>query len=44
MMGLTILAEKPSQAKAYADAFQHISKKDGYIEINDSRFFQKKHI
>ncbi|WP_338035456.1 MULTISPECIES: toprim domain-containing protein [Halobacillus] len=37
-----ILAEKPSQAKAYADAFQHTSKKDGYIEVNDRRYFNNK--
>jgi len=44
-MGLTlILAEKPSQAKAYADAFQQTKKQDGYIEVNDGRFFKEKAI
>lgn len=33
-----ILAEKPSQAKAYADAFQ-TRKHDGYIEINPCQIF-----
>ncbi|WP_440897112.1 DNA topoisomerase 3 [Amphibacillus sp. Q70] len=42
-MGHTlILAEKPSQAKAYADALQHTKKQDGYIEVNDGRFFKEK--
>jgi len=34
-----IFAEKPSQAKAYADAFQHTNTKEGYIEVTDHRFF-----
>lgn len=39
-MGLTlIIAEKPSQAKAYADAFQHVKREDGYFQVEDSRFF-----
>lgn len=38
-MSSVILAEKPSQAKSYADAFNHTSKQDGYIEVNDNRFF-----
>lgn len=43
LMGHTlILAEKPSQAKAYADALQHTKKQDGYIEVNDGRFFKEK--
>src|SRR5690625_3021986 len=37
-----ILAEKPSQAKAYAEVFQHIKKKEGYIEVTDHRFFDEK--
>src|SRR5699024_9523116 len=37
-----ILAEKPSQARAYADAFQHTNKKEGYIEVLDYRFFDDK--
>ena len=37
-----ILAEKPSQAKAYAEAFQHTNKKEGYIEVTDHRFFDDK--
>ncbi|WP_200411785.1 type IA DNA topoisomerase [Virgibacillus salexigens] len=42
-MGLTlILAEKPSQAMHYAEALQHVSKKDGYLEANDKRFFPGK--
>src|SRR5699024_7724928 len=42
-MGLTlILAEKPSQAKAYADAFQHTHKKEGYIGVTDNRFLSDK--
>ncbi|WP_034552094.1 type IA DNA topoisomerase [Carnobacterium funditum] len=36
-MGLTlILAEKPSQAQAYAESFGNFSKKDGYIILNPS--------
>lgn len=36
-MGLTlILAEKPSQAQAYAESFGKFSKKDGYIILNPS--------
>jgi len=42
MENILVLAEKPSQAKAYADAFQHKKKQDGFIEVNDSRFFQEK--
>src|SRR5699024_2064314 len=42
MGNILILAEKPSQAKAYADGFQCTHKKDGYIEVNDKRFFQDK--
>lgn len=34
-----ILAEKPSQGRAYAEAFNKTSKKDGYIEVDDNRFF-----
>ncbi|MFD1706314.1 DNA topoisomerase 3 [Siminovitchia sediminis] len=41
-MGIVILAEKPSQGRAYADAFRNIARKDGYIEVNDSRYFQQK--
>lgn len=36
---IVILAEKPSQAKAYADAFQHVKRENGYFQIEDSRFF-----
>jgi len=39
---VTILAEKPSQAKHYAEAFQHVRQKDGYMEVNDDRFFEGK--
>lgn len=39
-MGLVlILAEKPSQGAAYAEAFNKTNRKDGYIEVEDSRFF-----
>ncbi|TFJ93105.1 type IA DNA topoisomerase [Lentibacillus salicampi] len=41
-MTVTVLAEKPSQATHYAGAFQHVSQKDGYMEVNDDRFFQSK--
>lgn len=34
-----ILAEKPSQAKDYAAAFQKAVRKDGYFEINDREYF-----
>ena len=37
-----VLAEKPSQAKHYAEAFQHVRQKDGYMEVNDDRFFQNR--
>lgn len=37
-MTTLILAEKPSQAKAYADAMQSSTKKPGYIAINDLLF------
>ncbi|MBO0481153.1 type IA DNA topoisomerase [Candidatus Enterococcus courvalinii] len=37
-MKTVILAEKPSQAKAYAEAFQQRKKRDGYYEINDPLF------
>jgi len=37
-----ILAEKPSQGKAYAGAFKNTSRKDGYIEVDDNRFFNTK--
>lgn len=37
-----ILSEKPSQGAAYGEAFQHTKRKDGYIEVNDSRFFNGK--
>lgn len=43
-MSIVILAEKPSQGMAYADAFQNTLKKDGYIKINDSRFLMKKYL
>lgn len=39
-MGLVlILAEKPSQGKAYAEAFKNSNRKDGYIEVSDNRLF-----
>ncbi|VEF47416.1 DNA topoisomerase III [Bacillus freudenreichii] len=43
-MSIVILAEKPSQGRAYADAFRNTIKKDGYIEVNDDRFFNEKAI
>lgn len=39
MGNILILAEKPSQGKAYGDVFQNVSKRDGYLEVQDSRFF-----
>lgn len=41
-MSIVILAEKPSQGKAYAEAFHKRSRKDGYIEVSDSRLFNGK--
>lgn len=38
-MSVVILAEKPDQAKAYTEAFHKVTRKDGYFEIQDSRFF-----
>ena len=37
-MSTVILAEKPSQALAYAQAFNQSNKKDGYFEIKDPIF------
>lgn len=37
-MTTVILAEKPSQALAYAQAFQKTDKKDGYFTVTDSLF------
>ena len=37
-MSTVILAEKPSQALAYAQAFNQSDKKDGYFEIKDPLF------
>lgn len=34
-MVTVVLAEKPSQAKEYANAFQHSSRKNGYYEVED---------
>lgn len=39
-MATVILAEKPDQAKQYAEAFKKCEKKNGYYEINDGRFFK----
>lgn len=41
-MSIVILAEKPSQGRAYAKAFNNTNKKGGYIEVNDRRFFNQK--
>ena len=38
MMKTVILAEKPSQAKAYSDSFFKSTRKDGYFEIQDRLF------
>ncbi|TDL34193.1 type IA DNA topoisomerase [Jeotgalibacillus sp. S-D1] len=37
-MTTVILAEKPSQAKSYAEAFSNAKKQDGYFEIADPLF------
>ncbi|MDK6679219.1 MULTISPECIES: type IA DNA topoisomerase [unclassified Aerococcus] len=37
-MKCVILAEKPSQAKNYAEAFRNSNKNDGYFEIKDELF------
>lgn len=37
----TVLAEKPSQALAYAQACNSMTKKDGYFEVEDSMFGNK---
>ncbi|MFS0969899.1 DNA topoisomerase III [Enterococcus thailandicus] len=37
-MKTVVLAEKPSQAKAYADSFSKVTRKDGYFEIQDQLF------
>ncbi|MFL0366127.1 DNA topoisomerase III [Pseudobacillus sp. 179-B 2D1 NHS] len=34
-----ILAEKPSQGAAYAEAFQKVKRADGYFQVEDNRFF-----
>ncbi|WP_353991439.1 DNA topoisomerase III (plasmid) [Lacticaseibacillus paracasei] len=34
-MTTVVLAEKPSQARAYVDAFDHSTKKTGYYEVSD---------
>ena len=38
MSKTVILAEKPSQASAYADAFNHSERKDGYFVVSDKEF------
>jgi DNA topoisomerase III len=40
MSQITILAEKPSQAKAYAEAFSNTKKHNGYIEIPPCNIFK----
>ncbi len=37
-MKTVILAEKPSQASAYAEAFEHSERKDGYFNVSDKDF------
>ncbi|WP_332633107.1 type IA DNA topoisomerase [Halalkalibacter flavus] len=34
-----VLAEKPSQARAYSDAFKGTKRENGYISVQDDRFF-----
>ena len=38
---IVILAEKPSQAKAYADAFSGVKRQEGFFEIPPCPFFQQ---
>ena len=38
MSKIVILAEKPSQASAYADAFDYSERKDGYFIVSDNEF------
>lgn len=38
MSKTVILAEKPSQALAYADAFSKTERKDGYYIVSDCDF------
>ncbi|MEC0312062.1 DNA topoisomerase 3 [Bacillus subtilis] len=38
-MTTVILAEKPSQAQAYIDAFKSADKKKGYYVVRDNRYF-----
>lgn len=38
MSKTVILAEKPSQASAYADAFDHSERKDGHFVVSDKEF------
>ncbi|GLY11962.1 type IA DNA topoisomerase [Pseudobacillus badius] len=38
-MKTVVLAEKPSQGAAYAEAFQKTKREDGYFLVEDSRFF-----
>lgn len=40
-MKTVILAEKPSQARVYAEAFQKTTNKGKYIEVQDSKLFPK---
>ena len=35
-----VLAEKPSQARDYANSFHYKKYKDGYIKVKDDRFFK----
>ena len=37
-MKTVILAEKPSQAKAYAETFKKKKKQEGYFEVSDPLF------
>lgn len=38
-MGVCVLAEKPSQAKAYADAFTNVKRQEGYYDIPSCPIF-----
>ena len=42
IMSVVILAEKPDQAKDYAAAFEKSSRKDGFIEVDDPKYFKEK--
>lgn len=43
-MTTVILAEKPSQAQAYASTFQHSKKQEGYFIVQDSLFSDETYV